>query len=151
MTNSRRGFVVKAAAVQDALGAAISDQLPAGVPCSIGYPAGGLQAEHIWISGEFDVAMPLYVSGGFQRDELGEIEVRISVIWSDADMAGPRDRALELSEIVEDAVSLDPTLGGAVQEAHVASVRGNEAAPEEHRRQYGLVLRVAYQVTAVLS
>lgn len=151
MTSSRRGFLVKAAAVQDALGAAIADQLLAGEPSSVGYPAGGLQAEHIWVSGEFDAALPRYVSGGLQRDETGEVEVRISVVMSDADMSGPRDRAFELSQIVEDAVSVDPTLGGTVEEAHVSGARGNEAAPDEHSRQYGLVLRVAYQATAVLS
>jgi hypothetical protein len=151
MSNSRRGFLVQAAAVQDALSAVIVAELPDGVPCSVGYPAGGLQAEHIWISGEFDATLPRYVSGGFQRDETGEVEVRISVVWSAADMAGPRDRALELSQIVEDAVSMDPTLGGVVEEAHVASARGNEAAPDEHSRQYGLSMRVAYQTTVVLS
>lgn len=151
MTFLRRGFVVKAAAVQDALGVAIFGQMPAGVPCSVGYPAGGLQAEHIWVSGEFDAALPRYISGGFQRDETGEVEVRISVVMSDADMSGPRDRAFEISQIVEDAVSLDPTLGGTVEEAHVSGARGNEATPDEHSRQYGLVLRVAYQTTAVLS
>jgi len=33
----------------------------------------------------------------------------------------------------------------------VSAVSGAEAAPDEHSRQYGLVLKVAYQTTAVLS
>jgi|GEM_PF-1799331 len=154
MTNTRKGFTVKAAAVQDALATAIATQLAASgesTPFSVGYPAGGLLSEHIWISGEFDVAMPRVVSGGLQRDELGEVEVRVSVVWSAADMVTVRDRALAIAKIVENAVSVDATLGGAVQEAHVSAVSGAEAAPDEHSRQYGLVLKVAYQTTAVLS
>lgn len=154
MTSSLKGFTIVAAAVQDALAEAIAAQLAAThepTPVCVGYPAGGLMAEHIWISGEFTVAMPRRISGGRQRDEDGEIEVRISVVWSAADMAEPRDRALALAQIVENAVSVDPTLGGVAQEAHVASVVGAEAAPDEHSRQYGLALRVAYSATAVLS
>lgn len=154
MSGSRRGFLVKASAVQDALGHLIGDEVEAAheaTPVCVGYPIRGLEAEHIWVSGEFDADMPRYVSGGFQRDETGEVKVRISVLRSDADMSAPRDRALELAEIVEDAVSLDPTLGGVVEEAHVSGASGNEAIPDEHSRQYGLVLRVAYQTTAVLS
>jgi hypothetical protein len=154
MTNSRKGFTVKAAAVQDALATAIGTQQTAigdVTPLSVGYPAGGLFAEHIWISGEFDVAMPRYVSGGLQRDELGVVEVRVSVVWTATDMVTARNRALAIAAIVENAVSVDPTLGGVVHEAHVANVSGAEAAPDEHSRQYGLVLKVAYQTTAVLS
>ena len=153
MTNAGKGFVVKAAAVQDALGTAIATQLTSSgevTPLSVGYPAGGLQAEHIWIGGEFNVTMPRLISGGLQRDELGEIEVRISVLWTAADMATARVRALALSRIVENAVSVDPTLGGVVDEAYVTAVAGNEAAPDEHSRMYGLALRVAYATTAYL-
>jgi hypothetical protein len=154
MTNTRKGFTVKAAAVQDALATAIGTQQTAisdATPLSVGYPAGGLLAEHIWISGEFDVAMPRRASGGLQRDEEGTVEVRVSVVYSASVMATARDRAIAIAKIVENAVSVDPTLGGVVQEAHVASVAGAEAAPDEHSRQYGLVLRVVYQTTAVLA
>ena len=95
--------------------------------------------------------MPRRISGGLQRDELGEVEVRISVVLSDSSMLPARDRVIVLAKIVENAVSTDPTLGGVVGEAHVAGARGNEATPDEHSRQYGLVLRVAYQTTAVLA
>ena len=154
MTNSRKGFTVKAAAVQDAMATAIATQQAAigdVTPLSVGYPAGGLLAAHIWIAGEFNVTMPQRVSGGLQRDEEGEIEVRVSVVWSAADMVTARNRALAIAAIVENAVSVDPTLGGVVQEAHVANVSGREAAPDEHSRQYGLLLRVAYQTTVVLA
>ena len=154
MTNTRKGFIVKAAAVQDALATAIATQLLASgetTPLSVGYPAGGLLAEHIWVGGEFNVTMQDVVTGGLQRDEDGTVEVRICVLWSAADMATARDRALALSRIVENAVSVDPTLGGAVEYAHVASVSGNEAAPDEHSRMYGLVLRVVYTTVVFLA
>lgn len=154
MTNSRKGFTVKAAAVQDALATAIATQQTASgdaTPLTVGYPAGGLLAEHIWVGGEFSVTMPRYISGGLQRDETGEVEVRVSVVWSASDMVTARNRALAIAKIVENAVSVDPTLGGAVQEAHVAGVSGNEAMPDEHSRQYGLVVRVAYYTTSSLA
>jgi hypothetical protein len=154
MTNSRKGFVVQAPALQKALATAIATQLEASgdaTPVSVCYPAGGLTAEHIWISGKFDAEMPRCVSGGRQRDDEGYVEVRISVVWSTSDGVVAEDRAVALSKFVENAVSVDPTLGGAVQEAHVAGVSGNEAMPDEHSRQYGLVLRIAYQTTAVLA
>lgn len=154
MANSRKGFVVKAAAVQDALGTLIAAQLLSSsetTPLSIGYPAGGLRGEHIWISGEFDAATPHYISGGLQRDEEGEVQVRVIVVYSSADMAAARDRALALAKIVENAVSTDPTLAGAVANSYVTGIRGAEAVPDEHSRQYGLALRVAYQATSVLA
>lgn len=153
MTNARRGFLLKAAAVQDALDAAIAAELVASgetTPHSVGYPAGGVQAEHIWIAGKFDADLPRYVSGGLQRDEATEIEVRILVRMTTEDMSDPRDRAFLLSGIVENAVSTDPSLAGAVDEAHVAGGRGEEGIPEEHAREYGIAMRVAYQTTAVL-
>jgi hypothetical protein len=154
MTNSRRGFVAQVRAVWNALEIRIKAEIAAAeepTPVSVGYPPGGLQAEHIWIGGQFDAEMQRYVSGGLQRDEIGEVEVRILVKWSAAEMLTACDRALALSEIVEDAVSTDPTLGGVVEEAHVAGVRGNEGMPDEHSREYGLVMRVAYRTTAVLT
>jgi hypothetical protein len=155
MTSTRRGFATQAPAVMAALAAAIATEIASAheaTPSSLGYPAGGLGAEHIWVSGEFDCEMPRYVSGGLQRDETGKVEVRISVKWSDADMVTVIDRAVELAQIVEDAVSTDPTLGGVVTtEAHVSSARGAEAIPDEHSRQYGLAMWVAYQTTVALS
>lgn len=153
-TNSRRGFVVAAPAVKHAIHAAIDAEVETShedVPVSYGYPTGGLQPEHIWIGGAFNAATPRYVSGGLQRDEAGEVEVFVSVVWRDPDMTEAEDRAVVLSQLVEDAVSTDPTLGGTVQEAHVAGVQGDVATPDDHSLQYGLVLKVAYQTTVVLA
>jgi len=152
--SDRRGFCVAAGVVQDALGAVIADQLllaGESVALSIGYPSGGLAAEQIWIDAQFDASFPRYVSGGYQRDEEAEIEVRLSVRLTDDAMSGPRDRALALAGIVEDAVSIDPTLGGVVVAAKVTSALGGEAIPDESSRLYGIRMRVAYTLTQALN
>lgn len=131
--------------VQVALAGAIASRLAGlGVPSGIGYPVGGPQEEHVWVAADFDVALPRRTSGGFNRDEDGTVKVRILVTRTTDDPLDPLARALLLEAAVEDAVGADPTLGGLVLEAKVASVQGEEAIAEDRRRQYGITVTVAY-------
>lgn len=136
-----------AAAIQDHLATTIAAELPADVPCSAGYPAGGVTAEAVWIAGDLSATYPGAISGGAQRDEAGTVTVRVLVKMTGADYGPARDRALELAGAVEDAISGDPTLGGIVAEAHVSSATGQEAVPDERSREYGVSLVVSYTAT----
>jgi len=144
-------FSLLAPAVQDALATAIAAQLPAGVPCSLGYPAGGPQAEHVWIAGDFDAELPRYVSGGGARDELASLMVRILVTQRATDYEPVRDRALVLAGAVEAALGADPTLGGLVVFARIVRGQADEAIPEATTRAVGLTLTIRYQGTATAA
>ena len=142
------GFVVQAPAIQDALGTAIADALSEDAATfSVGYPTGGPDEEDVWISGDFNAAFPRRTSGGGARDEEAALKVKILVTHSD-DMTSVRDRAVDLSELVEDAVSDDPTLGGLTKDAHVSGLEGNEGFDKDGRRQFGMTMTVAYRTTA---
>ena len=134
--------------VQDALADLIADNLSAGVPCSVGYPPGGLEATHVWVSGDFDADLPSRISGGKQRDEDGLVEVRVIVSQSETLFAPPRDAALVIVGQIEDVLVADPTLGGVVGECHLEHVKGAEAIPDKTLRQYGVTLTIAYTGTA---
>jgi hypothetical protein len=139
-------FRTVAAAVQDYLEAQISVALPT-VATSVCYPAGGLMAEQVWVSGEFDADVSRAVSGFRGRDERGSVEVRVSVVQSTAEGTEPRDRALAIAGAVEDVVRSDPTLGGLATVAQVEHVKGQEAIPEETERQYAITLTIGYLAT----
>lgn len=141
-------FRLLADAVQDAVAAAIdAGTRPLGCPCGVGYPTGGVPEQAVWVAADFDAAFPRRTSGGFNRDEVAELRVRVLVTMTTDDPRLPRARALELEAAVEDALALDPTLGGLVMEARVSGVSGEEAIPEERKRQYGLTVAVAYSAT----
>jgi hypothetical protein len=139
-------FRTVAAAVQDYLEVQIRAALPS-VATSVCYPAGGLMAEQVWVSGEFDADVSRAVSGFRQRDEQGSVEVRVSVVQSTAEGTEPRDRALALAGTIEDIVKADPTLGGLATVAQVEHVKGQEAIPEETERQYAITLTISYLAT----
>lgn len=141
-------FRILTARVQDALAAAIQTRLPAGVAFAVGYPAGGVQDRHVWVIGDFSTALPWYVSGMAQRGEEGQVQVKVISTETTELMTDPRDDALAIAAAVEDAVTADPTLGGLVDEAHVLSIAGQEAIPEERRRQMGLTITVGYTASA---
>lgn len=143
-------FRTVAAAVQDYLEAQISAALPS-VACCATYPAGGLQEEQVWVSGEFEAEIVSTVSGFRGRDEKTTLEVRVSVVQSTERGTDVRDRALAIAGAVEDVVKADPTLGGRVTVAQVEHVKGSEAIPEEHRRQYGVVLTIGYLASVSAS
>lgn len=123
---------------------AIAARLPAGVPCSRNYPAGGVQWRHVWIHGDYEAAMSSYTSGGGSRQEDGRVFVRV-IVKTDATA---EEKALELAGAVEDAIADDPTLGGLVDFASITASAGNEAVPSEHEREYGITLTVTYSGAA---
>lgn len=141
-------FRLLADAVQDAVATAIDAKTrPLGSPCGVGYPAGGVPEQAVWVAAGFEASFPRRTSGGFNRDEAGELKVRVVVTTTADDPTLPREKALALEAAVEDAVAFDPTLGGVVMEARVTGVSGEEAIPEERKRQYGLTVAVAYSAT----
>ena len=132
--------------VQDALDAAIA-AAAAGVPRSVGYPAGGPAAEQIWVGGEFEADTSRALSGAGQRGEVAVLEVRVVVTRTTDRYAEVRDRALAIAASVEGALLADPTLGGLVERLEVLTVKGAEAVPDERTRQYGVTLSVRYHAT----
>lgn len=143
-------FRILAPDVQDALHDALKAVLPAEVQLSRGYPAGGLKVKSVRIDVDYDAEIQRVISGGSQRDESGSVTVKVVRTLSTADPVAVRDGAGELAGYVEDVLTTDPTLGGVVEEAHIAASDGQEAIPDEHTRQYGLALRIDYTATATL-
>ena len=144
------GFRTLAPQVQAALLAAIAPSLPATTSISLGYPTGGLADQQVWICGDFDSTIAWATTGWTQRAEEGTTEVRVSVVQTTPNFADPQALALLIAGCVEDAIAADRTLGGVVDRAEVTAIKGQEAIPEETRRQYGVTLSVfwAGEVTA---
>ncbi len=130
--------------VQGALLAAIAARSPATTQVSLGYPAGGFGAENIWIPVDFDSTVPWVTSGWTQRGEDSTVEVRIAVKQTTSASTDCRDRALLLAGCVEDAIAADRTLGGIIDGCEVSAIKGQEAIPDEHERQYGVTLAVRW-------
>ena len=138
------GFRVLAPEAQDYLKARIALELPQSVPCDVGFPPGTLEADHVYVGGEWEAELQLPVSGGNQRDEASSIHVRCLATFSTAEYAEARDRALAYAGAVEDAVSDDPSLGGLVEFAWVSRVRCQEAIPSERSRSVGVTVTISY-------
>jgi hypothetical protein len=138
------GFRTLAPTVQAALFAAIASRLPATAMCSLGYPAGGLSDQQVWVVGDFDSQVAWATTGWTQRGEEGSTEVRVAVLQTTATFTDPQAQALVLAGCVEDAIAADHTLGGVVDRAEVAAIKGQEAIPDEHQRQYGVTLTVSW-------
>lgn len=117
------------------------------VACSLGYPAGGLADEQVWVAGEFDADLLRVVSGYGGRDEEGSLEVRISVIQTGNEYTPVRDRALEIAGVLEDILVEDPTMGGLCSVAQVAHAKASEAHPEDRKVQCGLSITITYLAT----
>ena len=141
------GFVPLAPAVQDALFEAIAAAAPAEVAVSLGYPAGGLSAEQIWVQGDCEAQVSLETSGYEQREEDCSLEVRIAVLQAVPDFAPVRDRAFALYQLLEGVLAADRTLGGLVDRCSVSAYKGQEAIPDEHQRQYGITVTVTWAGT----
>jgi len=142
------GFRTLAPAVQAALLAAIAAAAPDTTSVSLGYPPGGLAAEQVWVEGDFEFDVSLETSGWTQRQEDGTTEVRIAVTQTCDSFLGPQSRALELAAVVEDCLAADRTLGGVVDRCAVSKGKGQEAIPEEHTHQFGIILTVTWAGTA---
>ena len=128
----------------DELEAALS-LLPEEVACSVGYPVGGVQDKHVWVSGTVPATHPFYTSGFETRGEKGRLSVHIVVTKFTEDMVEVRDEAVALARVVEDTLAVDRTLGGLVDQAFVVASDGQEAIPSERQRQYGITLTVEYE------
>lgn len=131
---------------QDALLLAIETALTS-APVSLGWPTGGLQSDHVWISGAGTVTPSWGVSGMQTRDEKLTAEVRIIADYTTSDYATARDRAFEIEAEVEGAVSTDPTLGGVVRFAAVTEIVVDEAIPDDRTRQVGIRLTVTAEAS----
>lgn len=136
------------AAVQDAVAAAVAAALPQGVPCDVGYPPGGPQADHVWVSAEAECQLDVAEATARQRLERGTVTVHVLCTRIARDCGVARDAALTLAAAAEGAIASDPTLGGLVWLARVVSVKGEEAVLDDRQRQYGVTLTVAYEVMA---
>ena len=148
------GFALQAAAVQDALAELLAERLASeGVASCVGYPAGGPNDEHVWVEGGFRAALTRRTSGGGSRLESAKLAVKVLVTKAADDVAPLRDRALVLAAIVEDAVTDNERLGGLVERIWVDDAEADEGIlpPPDTRRQYGLTLHVAYEVTVTRS
>ena len=145
------GFRTIVPQVQAALLAAITPLLPTTTSISLGYPAGGLAVEQVWLCGDFDSEIAWATTGWKQREEDSTCEVRVSVVQTTPDFLAPQAQALLLAGCVEDALALDRTLGGIVDRAEVTHGKGQEAIPEESKRQYGITLTVSWAGVAVAA
>lgn len=148
------GFAIQAAAVQDALAVLVAERLDAeGVASCVGYPAGGPNDEHVWIEGGFKAALTRRTSGGGSRLEAVKLRVRVLITKAADEVAELRDRALVLAAIIEDAVDDNERLGGLVERTWVDDAEADEGIlpPPDGRRQYGITVHVAYEVTVSRS
>jgi len=138
------GFRALAPQVMDALGVAIAATAPSAANVSVGYPAGGLADQQIWVAGDFEAAIAWATTGWQQRAEETDCKVRCSVLQSTNVFADVRDACTALVNAVEDALGADRTLGGLVDRCEVTASRGQEAIPDEHQRSYGVELTVSW-------
>jgi hypothetical protein len=143
------GFRTLAPQIQLALQDAVTALLPPGVRCDLGYPVGGLEEDHVYVGGAFDVRVVRQTSGGGQRGEELDINVRTICSRSTEDFLEVQSGALALAGDVEDAVSADPTLGGICDNAYVSAIEGSEALPDEATRQYLVVVTVTCEGSVV--
>ena len=114
-------------------------------PVSLGYPAGGLRKEHVWIAGNGSVSLADGVSGYGQRDETMTTEIRVKVDKLASEFTAARDLAFAITSDIEDAIAADVTLGNTVDFARVTQVDVDEAIPDERTRQVGITLTVTAQ------
>lgn len=131
---------------QDAL-LSVIDAAVTDCPVTLGWPAGGLESDHVWIAGAGTVTPHDPLSTLTQRDETLTCEVRIITDYTASDYTTSRDRAFEIAEDVEDAIAAAPTLGDVVTYCVVSGIRVGEAIPDERTRQVGITLTVTAEAT----
>jgi hypothetical protein len=145
-------FEIRANAAQDWLAAELSAALERIlVPVSLGYPIGGPDAEHVWVVGDLDAAFSRRTSGGGMRDESGTLTVKILVTRRCEEFATVRDRAGEILDVIEAAISSDPLMGGAVYNAELVAAKGSEGVTKDGERQFGLDLSITYYANTTRS
>ncbi|MGH2663686.1 MAG: hypothetical protein ACRDH8_12970 [Actinomycetota bacterium] len=107
----------------------------AGVRLDLGDPGAHLLREHVWITEEPGGTQEWMVPGAGKatRQETFDLQVRVFVERSGADPTGARARAQVLAEEIELAIRADPTLLGAVWDAHVSQMRRDGGATESTR------------------
>lgn len=132
---------------QEALYHLIDDTLKLGKDgqVSFGNPI-ELLPENVWVSGEVDDWNTDWrVSGLAAKDENFTLRISIAVIRLGTDYQSTRDRVRELGREIEDAISVDPTLGGTVMLAKIASFRLEDTLVDDRRRGVGLNIYVNCQ------
>ena len=134
-----------APAVQAALKSGLAAETT--VPCSIGYPVGGVASKQVWFTGEWQERVVRAVSGWGGRDVVGEIEARVMVTETSEVWTAVEADALTIAAAIEDLIVADPTLSGAVANCWVTLTKSVEAHPEERTIQCGLSLTIAYEAT----
>ncbi len=136
---------LRAPAIQDWLAEKLADELAdIGVPVSLGYPIGGPDACHVWIVGAFEADFSRRTSGGAMREETGSATVKVLATSRCDDVSPVRDRVAEIVDLVEAAVSSDPTMGDLVHRAELTSVKGTEGVTKDVERQFGVDLSISY-------
>ena len=115
-------------AAQDALKTLLAARAGlANVPLDLGFPPGGPQDEHVWISGRVDDWDREYVTTGpntgadaaLRREDF-VLKVIIVVSWRTTSYVEARDRALALQAEVERCVLSNPTLSDSVFQCELA-------------------------------
>lgn len=108
------------------------------ITTSLGRPA-TLETDAVWVGGEVDTWNSQYrVSGLVAKDEEFTLRVYVYAVklggYEDA-----RNRVRALSEVVEDALAADPTLGGTVMLATIERGGMAEAIMDDGRRRQVLL------------
>lgn len=135
---------------QDALYAAIdAATYPGEVTRSLGVPA-RLEHDLVWVAGRIDdIANEYRVSGLGAVDERFTLNVHV-FSRRRGTLADVRDRAVELADAVDDALTADPTLGGTVMLATVVRRTAEESIDEDGRAR-GFLISLYVECSAYLT
>jgi hypothetical protein len=138
---------------QDAAADALLDQVGRAVdnlalawqpPVDLGFPAGGVQRDHVWVAGDVgDDEQTFAVSSLTAKDETFTLRVHVVCTRDTEDFTDARDDAKTVADAVEDRIHTYYTLGGVVQLAEVTGVETDEAVPSMSTRQVMKTLTVA--------
>lgn len=119
------------------------------VRCQLGEPGAALEAEHVWIALEADVAQRYELTRGAGVGEIEEtitLHVRLVVRKPQKDLGKARDRAKELMAEVETAIRDDGSLDGSTFQGEVTAIARDGAIEDEHVFVYmdATVVALAY-------
>ena len=135
-------------ASQDALYAVLNDSPGRnGVACSLGFPL-QRKLEHVWVEGKAtEIKRDYDVSGMREFTESYLLAVTVFVNQKAADMASVRDRAAQIEAWAEGAITSNPTLSGAVDQAQAAVVEYAEGVPADNEREFAITIGVRISAT----
>ncbi|MGH9168731.1 MAG: hypothetical protein ACRD02_12990 [Acidimicrobiia bacterium] len=126
-----------------------------GVPLDVGFPDGGPQAEHIWVSGrvddwdqEWETTGPATGPDAASRQETFTLTVVCVVSAATVSWTEARDRVLAIAAEVARAALGDDTLAGAVFQSLVSGGKVSEGILPEARQA---VAEIKLSCTAYLK